>query len=47
MLRRFVLLFAYILKEEVSGARWAGILLVCVGSVLVTLGQSGLLCMRE
>ena len=28
----------YILKEEVSGARWAGILLVCVGAVLVTLG---------
>lgn len=28
----------YILKEEVNGARWAGILLVCVGAVLVTLG---------
>ena len=28
----------YVLKEEVNGARWAGILLVCVGAVLVTLG---------
>jgi len=28
----------YILKEEVNTARWAGVLLVCVGAVLVTVG---------
>ncbi len=28
----------YLLKEEVSGARWAGVILVCAGVALVTLG---------
>jgi multidrug transporter EmrE-like cation transporter len=28
----------YILREEVSAARWTGVVLVCVGVALVTLG---------
>jgi len=28
----------YILKEEVNAARWAGVILVCAGVVLVTMG---------
>jgi len=28
----------YILREDVTSARWAGVLLVCAGVVLVTLG---------
>jgi multidrug transporter EmrE-like cation transporter len=28
----------YILKEEVNAARWAGVMLVCAGVVLVTVG---------
>jgi drug/metabolite transporter (DMT)-like permease len=28
----------YLLKEDVNAARWAGVLLVCAGVVLVTIG---------
>jgi drug/metabolite transporter (DMT)-like permease len=28
----------YILKEDVNAARWAGVMLVCAGVVLVTVG---------
>jgi drug/metabolite transporter (DMT)-like permease len=28
----------YILKEEVSPLRWAGVLLVCIGVAIVTAG---------
>jgi drug/metabolite transporter (DMT)-like permease len=28
----------YVLREEVSAARWAGVLLVCAGVALVTIG---------
>jgi uncharacterized membrane protein len=28
----------YILKEDVNGARWAGVLLVCVGVAIVAAG---------